>query len=242
MEIPGYDPNNVQMVRRAISLLTGHHEIEVVRPDPPAPTLPPNKWREYLPPGPEAIAYAHSRGLDDVRIAKFRLGQYKHFLAIPSFEEGILKMIKFRNTWKAELLNERDFDHLRFWGAKGSRKSLFNYDAVAYITEPVLVLKGEIPVMLMDQYDIPACAPSTGESSYVDQWKHLLALSPKVVVVGDNDLNPKTRAEMQAKAAERAQALGADLRFPPDEWKDIDAWMLADPGAGEVIRSWLKRT
>jgi hypothetical protein len=44
---------------------------------------------------------------------------------------------------------------------------------------------------------------------------------------------------MQAAAKERAKVLGAELRFPPEGYKDVDLWILKDPSAASVIRSWL---
>jgi hypothetical protein len=129
---------------------------------------------------------------------------------------------------------------MRFWAAKGSKKGLFNHDAVAYTSDPVLILKGEIPVMLCDQHGLLACAPTGGEGSYVGTYFEKLAFSCKRVVVGDNDKDPGVRQKMRAAAKRRAKSLHAELRFPPEDFKDIDQWMLADPNAVEVIRSWLE--
>ena len=98
MSIPNYDPQDLEMVRGAIALLTNSHEIQIVRPEIVKDSLPPGLWREYLPPGPEVMAYAEKRGLNYDTVVKFRLGQYRSFMSIPIFEEHVLKMVKFRNT------------------------------------------------------------------------------------------------------------------------------------------------
>lgn len=240
LSVTDYDGNNPEHIQRAISLLDQEAPIRtepVVAPKRKG--LAPNKWRDYLPPGREVIEYAATRGLHINTVEKFRIGQYSHFMAMPVFEDRILKMIKFRNLWPTEQCDESDFDHLRFWTAKGSRKSLFNFDRVAYNPSPILVVKGEIPAMLLDQFGILACAPTGGESSYVEEWAEALTLSQKIVVVGDNDRDPETREKMQEFARKRADILHAELRFPPEDFKDIDEFILADIHALELIRSWI---
>jgi hypothetical protein len=240
LHIPGYDDHDAEHIRRAISLLD---QSTPVRRTPMKTVskhaLPPNLWREYTPPRPRVYEYLKMRGLHSNTVDRFKVGQYQHFLSIPIFEEGALKAIKFRNLWPREMLTEDSFHTLRFWSAKGSHKALFNYDAVAYTTRPLLFLKGEIPVMLCHQYNILACAPTSGEGSYIEKWAPLLALSRKIIVVGDNDQDPEVREQMQAKAAYRAKLLKAELKFPPERYKDIDEWMLADRSALGIIRSWL---
>ena len=67
-------------------------------------------------------------------------------------------------------------------------------------------------------------APTGGEGGWKENWRVALALA-NVTVVGDND---ETGRMMAAK---RAAFLNAVIRYPPPSHKDIDAWVLADPGA-----------
>lgn len=232
MHIPGYNGNNPEHVRDAVGLLSAHEPVSVPKVRARKAALPQNKWREYLPPGPEVITYARKRGLHENTLKHFKVGQYKHYMSMPVFEEGLLKAIKFRSTLPDA--------KLRFWAEKGSAKALFNYDAVAYKEFPILFLKGEIPVMLMHQLGFMACAPVNGEASnLLEEWANILAFSRRIVVVGDNDPNPRTRKNMQEKARQRAEILRADLRFPPEQYKDIDEWVLDDPSAVEEIWRWL---
>ncbi len=238
--VDGYNDKDPRDIEEAIKYLGANAPIREPRAALPKAGLAPNKWREYYPAGPEVVAYAATRGLHTNTLKHFRVGQYKHFMAIPIFEQEVLKGIKFRNTWpKEKLQGEATFDSLRFWAEKGSSKALFNYDGVAHTTQPLLVLKGEIPVMLMHQFGILACAITGGESAFIEPWLPLFAYSRRIVVVGDNDEDPETRAKMVAKAEHRAQALRADLKFPPEGVKDIDEWVLKDRAAIGVIRSWI---
>ncbi len=150
-------------------------------------------------------------------------------MAMPCFEDGQLTGIKFRTIT----------DGLRFYAEKGSKKGLFNYDAVAYTDEPVLIVKGEIPVMLLSQLNILSCAPTGGEASAAADYLPVLSFSEKRIVVGDNDLDPDVRKRMQAFAEERASSLRAGLKYPPPGYKDIDEWITKDENAVSEIRDWL---
>lgn len=233
LQIPGYDPENGDHVLRAAALLSQGFEPagEPIRA-PERPTLSPLLYRDFLPVEEKVIKYAGGRGLTRTTLEKFHIGQHRGAMSIPTFENGVLKGIKYRATWEDA--------NVRFWSEPGSQRALFNYDRIAYTTEPVLIAKGEIPVMLLDQYEILAGAPNSGEGSWdMSQWRHLFAFASKVVVVGDNDESPEIRARMQERARQRAESLGAELRFPPEKFKDIDQWVLEDPSGIAVVRSWL---
>jgi len=105
---------------------------------------------------------------------------------------------------------------------KGSHQALFNYDNVYLSAGTVLLVKGEIPCMLLDQLGFLACAPTGGEGGWKVNWRVALALA-NVIVVGDNDETGRTMA------ARRAAFLNAVIRYPPQNHKDWDEWYLADP-------------
>lgn len=231
MEIPGYDPKSSAHVLQAASRLQGS-PISPPKQERKKASLEPGLWRRYLPPGRKIIEYGYSRGLTPQTLEKFKVGEKAGAMAIPVFENGQLKAIKFRSTRK----NAR----VRYWSEEGSVNALFNHDEVALTDRPVAVLKGEIPVMLFDQLGILACAPTTGEErSDMSEWKHLFAFSEKKIVITDNDRDPVIRARIVAKAAKRAEQIGAELRFPPEQYKDIDEYILAEPNAIQTIRDWL---
>ena len=222
MRIPGYEPHNPENIRRALKLLDDKYE-KVALPPIKRARLSGDEWLDFVPPGPEVIEYARTRGLTPETLRKFRIGQSKLWMTIPSFEEGRLIGIKMRNTEQTGL---------RFMAMKGSHQALFNFDSVFLKSEPVLLVKGEIPCMLLDQYGFLACAPTGGEGGWKENWRVALALA-KVIVVGDNDETGRTMAER------RASFLNGEVRYPPPEYKDIDEWILADPKAVDIIKLWL---
>lgn len=230
LSVPGYDPKNIQYVLRAVSVLGNKHEIVTEPVKAQRNLLSEDAWRAYVPPGIGVHEYAMDRGLKRQTVEKFRIGQRNDYMAIPTFENDRLVGIKFRAIVPQDL---------RFFTEKGSRSGLFNFDNVLWTDRPVIIVKGEIPAMLLDQYDILACAPTGGENMRVDEYSRALAFCSRRVVVGDNDYDEEVRKKMQAAARERANALHAELRFPPEKYKDIDEWILADEKAIDIIRSWI---
>ena len=223
LQLPGYDRGK-EMRKRALEILDGNYKPEIVIPEKDT-SLEGDEWREFLPPGPEVIAYARTRGLTEETLAKFRVGQFDHMMTMPCFEEERCVGIKMRSTVGK-----------RYISLPGSRAGLFNYDAVYLTTHPVLIVKAEIPCMLLDQLGYLACAPTGGEGSYrqAERWRLALALAPKIVI-GDNDEPGRKLGPV------RAALLAADLRFPPDPYKDLDEWYLANPEeALRMTEKWLE--
>jgi hypothetical protein len=148
MRIPGYRRYDRQMYHAAAEILTGggFQVCPVVR-ELPAPRLPPQIWQETLPPTRRVIEYALRRGLTQAQIDTFKIGALREWargepylikdparwMTIPTFHAGTLMGIKLRNVTG---------EGLRYMALKGSRKGLFNFDAVHRITRPVLLLKG----------------------------------------------------------------------------------------------------
>ena len=222
LRIPGYDRNNRDQRLRALQLLDGNYKIEMVVPERDT-LLEGNEWREFVPAGPEAIEYARKRGLTRETLEKFRVGQFERLMSMPCFEEERCVGVKMRSTTGKRYLN-----------LAGSRSGLFHYDAVYLTTRPVFIVKAEIPCMLLDQLGFLACAPTGGESAYRQsgRWRTALALAPKVVI-GDNDRPGREQGPL------RAALLAAELRFPPDPYKDLDEFYLAEPErAVEMFQRW----
>jgi hypothetical protein len=229
LNISGYNDKNPEHVRRAVSILTQRASVSFAAPQYQETCLPNNAWRKY-PLGTKALEYAAKRGLTAETAHKFRLGQKgEEALMIPIFCDGLLHSLKFRRIKGSGM---------RYWSARGSKKALFNVDSLVGKEEPVLILKGEIAVMLLDQLGFNACCLTGGEGAKVEAWRHYLAFATRRVLVGDNDLNPETRRRMQAIARKRAEQWEAELRFPPAQYKDIDDWILKDSSAVDVIHSW----
>jgi len=223
--IPGYQ-HTTPMRHKAIDYLDNRYTAEIIKIEKPI-ILDPYEWAKFVPPGIEAVEYAKSRGLDDDSILRFNLGQCGKYLSMPCFQDGNLHGVKMRRI---------SGGGLRFWGVKGSRLGLFNYDHVAYRTGTILIVKGEIPAMILDQLGYLACAPTGGEGSKaeIDAWKTALCLAKKRVVIGDND------ATGYKYGQERASLLDASLAFPTSDVKDWDEWYRLDPDqAVKMIESLL---
>ena len=212
LRIPGYKPHNKADIRRALKLLDDRYE-KVALPPVRRERLAGVAWMDFTPPGPEVIEYARTRGLTPATLEKFRVGQSGHWMTIPSFEEGRLIGIKLRNI---------EPEGLRFMALKGSHQALFNHDRVCLSAGHVLLVKGEIPCMLLDQLGFLSCAPTGGEGGWKENWRVALALA-NIIVVGDNDETGRMMAER------RAAFLNAVIRYPPPCYKDWDEWYLADP-------------
>ncbi|MGD0002830.1 MAG: hypothetical protein ABSE06_01230 [Anaerolineaceae bacterium] len=227
LRVPGYTRWNPQSVRRALTSIDERYEIEYVKPKKET-ILRGGEWNDFLPPGEEVIEYAKTRGLTAETLRIFRVGQCGQNMSMPCFMDKKLKGIKMRRLGSTGL---------RYWSLEGSRQGLFNFDNVAYKQEPVLMVKAEIPCMLMHQEGFLACAPTGGESSgsgWNETWRTALALA-RVIVVGDND-EPGRKLGLN-----RAVIMNGKLVFPPVVHKDIDEWWLSDPeGARKQITKWME--
>jgi hypothetical protein len=240
LRVPNYDKRDPDKIRQALSLLDDRYSIIIPQPEPEV-LLRGGEWRDYLPPGPEVIEYAASRGLNEDTLKKYKIGQYGHFMTMPCFENGILMGVKMRNMWQCP-------PNRRFWQLEGSRLGMFNFDEVNLLSgKTIFIVKGEIPVMLLNQRGFPyACAPTGGEASgqkTISKWMTGLSLSA-LLVIGDND------GPGYELALKRAKLFGAFLRFPPRKYKDLDEWCLDDPWqsydnlkfwANETLSNWLMR-
>jgi hypothetical protein len=213
LRIPDYRRDNPVMVEKALNLLDEHYPLSVVML-PKETTLDGSEWLDFLPPQKAAIEYAAKRGLTRDTMDKFRVGQKDHWMTIPAFQHRRLKGIKMRNMEEGE--------EPRFIQLKGSRQALFNLDAIELTTQHVFMAKAEIPCMLLDQLGFLACAPTGGEGGWDQEWRTALALS-KLTIIGDNDLPGHKLGQR------RADLLNAKLVFPPDPFKDIDEYYLAEP-------------
>jgi hypothetical protein len=225
MWVPGYNPHDGKKIMQAATVLQTRGELTFPTPEiDRTPQLSATRHKAYLPIGKEAREYCYSRGLNDQTIGKFLLGQDRSYLTIPSFYEGRLMGIKKR------AINEHAY--LRYHGESGSKQSLFNSDRVAFGTGLVILTKGEIPVMILDQMGYKACAPTGGEGSWLQEWNTPL-MTMDVLVIGDNDLAGKKYF------TQRATTLGGIIKFPPERYKDLDEWILAEPGVSrQKLEEW----
>jgi hypothetical protein len=239
MQIPGYRPKDGEHVKQAITLLSGGTPINPPRPETTkAPVLANSLYKRYLPAGEQVVEYAKSRGLQPETLEKFAIGQNvtsANWMTMPTLHGNRLMGIKMRN------LNARTKKD-RFISVPGSITGLFGYNFIADTTQPVAIVKGEIPVMVLSQVGILSGAPTGGEGSYYNHEELLrsLAFARKRIVIGDNDKDPEVREKMKLAAQRRGNIFRADVFFPPDPFCGIDDWVLAKPEeAVPVIRAWL---
>ncbi len=234
--ITNYDDRNPEHVKRALTLLDAGYKISPPKQQVKQPGLVNTVWQDFTPPGPEVIEYARLRGLTPETLQKFRVGQSNMFnktwMTMPAFHMGRLMGVKMRN------LNPSG-NHDRYMGLPGSIAGLFNANGVYYSTDAILIVKAEIPVMLLDQHQILACAPTGGEGSMDAELYSFMVWTRKRVLVADNDRDPKVRKKMDEALLKRAEMFHAEIRRPPEAHKDIDDWILADPSAIDAIKGWL---
>lgn len=83
--------------------------------------------------------------------------------------------------------------------------------------------------MLLSQMGYLACASTGGESAKLDRWKDIFIFFDRIVVIGDNDKAGR------AGAHDRAELLCGTAVFPPEGYKDIDEFMLAEPEMSRVL-------
>lgn len=239
MRISGYDPKNNDHVKRAITLLQSGFKIS-----PPVERkvrvsgLPYDTIKSMALPDKDVLAYAETRGLTEKTLTWFTVRQYeaggRKYMAIPTFHFGTLMGIKMRN------INARGHKD-RFLFHPGSSSGLFNYASVFSNSAPVLIVKAEIPAMLLTQNGINTCAPSGSENVIREELFRPVAWAVRRVVVKDNDPDPEVRVKMDKWARTRANAFKAELQAPPDDVKDIDEWVLRDgEKALDTIRGWLR--
>jgi hypothetical protein len=96
--------------------------------------------------------------------------------------------------------------------------------------------------MLLSQYGILACSPTGGETSYSNHAELLkpLAFARKRIVIGDNDEDPGVREKIISATMRRTEIFRATMFLPPDPYKGIDDFVLAEPEiAVPLIKSWL---
>lgn len=235
LEVAGYDPKDNKSFLQAVARLQGK-EMEVYIPatgrERATLALSPNAWREHYPAREAGIRYLKSRGLTEETIETYKLGQKgSNYVSFPAFEQGILVNLKYRRIAGSGL---------RYFEEKGSRKSLYGYDDIAYKGDPIIITKGHIPTLLLLQRGILSTNITAGENAHLSEWWPQMALASHRVYVGDNDTDPTVREKMQAFARQRALDIRAEVKFPPEEYKDLDDWILGDPGALEIIKSWIK--
>ena len=199
-------------------------------------------YKRYLPAGPEVLKYAREkRFLTSETLQQFHIGQCrtgdKIWMTMPTIHGEQLRGIKMRNT-RAQ--SKKD----RYSNEAGSVAGLFNYNGVTNTTQPVLIVKGEIAVMVL----VPVWDPglllrqagkvrTTSTKNYSCRSHSLSGAWSSATTTND-----RTCARRWSQAARRrAEIFKAEMRLPPDPYVGIDDWVIAQPQiAIPTIKSWME--
>ena len=129
--------------------------------------------------------YLFKRGFDESVIKKYKLGIVEMkddlWISIPSFEEGIPKLLKYRkitNNNSETKKYEREF---------GSKSILFNGDALNNFTD-IIITEGEYDaIMLMEQGYDNVVGVTGGAGTLLPEWYDKLRLMNKITLIFDSD-------------------------------------------------------
>lgn len=150
-------------------------------------------WERYSPkPSPAALAYYHSRSIDNDSIARWHLG-FGYLPGIPAgcahpryilpvFEAGRLVALKGRRLDGTEC---EQMGHPKWLSAAGSRTVLFNADGLREGATVVVTAAPYNAIKAMQRYPAAvAVAPSQGEGTWRADWTERIARArPSYVVV-----------------------------------------------------------
>jgi len=134
----------------------------------------------------KVIKYLLKRGITEESIEKFKLGFTRRYnqdwLVIPSFEDGIPKLIKYRKLPPDE--NEELDKYIR---EKDSKSILFNGDALKDNDE-IICVEGEIDSLTLIQHGYDNIVGLTGGAATLrPEWYDVLATKSKIYLILDSD-------------------------------------------------------
>jgi KaiC/GvpD/RAD55 family RecA-like ATPase len=135
--------------------------------------------------GKKGFRYLLKRGITEESIKKFKLGFTRRFsqdwLVIPSFEDGIPKLLKLRKLEPNE--NEKMAKYIR---EEGSKSILFNGDVLKE-HKVVLVTEGEIDAITLIQHGFENTIGGQGAGTLLPEWYDSLAVLDRLFLVFDGD-------------------------------------------------------
>lgn len=145
-----------------------------------------SRYHTALKDNKKALRYLNKRGVSQESIDNFKLGfsrQYdQNWLVIPSFEEGVPKLIKMRKLPPDE--NTKLAKYIR---RKGSKSVLFNGDIIDQYDE-IFICEGELDAITLIQNGYPNTIGITGGAgTLLSEWYDKLLLKDKFYLIFDND-------------------------------------------------------
>jgi KaiC/GvpD/RAD55 family RecA-like ATPase len=142
-----------------------------------------NIWQEG-----HALKYLYNRGIDDEAIKRFKLGfvrkDNQNWISIPSFEDGVPKLIKYRKCPPEE--NTELENYTREFGGKSV---LFNGDCIDKFDE-IIITEGEFKTisMILNGYE-NTVGMTAGAGSLLSDWYDKLVLKDKIYLILDNEIS-----------------------------------------------------
>lgn len=245
-QMPGYSPDNLELKKEALQILIGGAHTPS-HPSPPPPPKPLPQWLhlDFQPIAFQVKKFLQTRGVEPWQIEKYHLGSAEHIaehsvikgrdalLSIPTFHGETLRGIKIRKTYDSSF---------NYFAVSGSHKGLFGYNNVIGHEGITIVCKGEIAAMVVEKVvgeQARVCAPTAGETAGVESVRAAILSAKTAILIGDNDPDPKVRERIVQATLDRGKSLGAKVVFPPNSYKDIDEFILAEPGpASAMLRAW----
>ena len=152
-----------------------------------------NRYHYELKKQGKARKYLYKRGITDESINKYKLGFVRqhgqNWISIPSFEDGVPKLIKYRKCPPIE--NEKLDKYIR---EKGGKSILFNGDIIDKYDE-VIIQEGELDtiILLQNGYE-NAVGLTVGAGTLKPSWFDKLVLKKKIILILDNDGAGQTAA------------------------------------------------
>jgi hypothetical protein len=247
-QVPGYTPDDLELKKEALQILIGGRYIpSCPRPPPPPRPLPQWLHLDFQPIAFQVKKFLQTRGVEPWQMEKYHLGSAEHIaehsiikgrdalLSIPTLHGGTLKGIKIRKTYDSSF---------NYFAVSGSHRGLFGFDNVIRHEGTTIVCKGEIAAMVVEKVvgeRARVCAPTAGETAGVESVRAAILGAKTVILIGDNDKDPKVRERIVQATLERGRSLGAKVVFPPEKYKDIDQFILAEPGpASSLLAQWME--
>lgn len=175
-----------------------------------------------------ATKYLLKRGITLDVVKQFKLGlTTKHnqeVISIPSFENGIPKLIKYRKFGKDT--NPKLSRYLR---KKNSKSILFNGDVITNNPEYIILTEGEIDALtLLSKGFTNVVGTTGGAGTLLPEWYDKLINLPKIYVCYDNDeVGNKAVKEVLAKRLGFGRIYKVEL---PEFAKDINDLFTTEPG------------
>jgi twinkle protein len=152
------------------------------------------KYHHSLSENQAALAYLHSRGINDASITRFRLGIKKDekgaWLSIPHFSGNDLENIKYRSLPPSAKSFARE---------AGCKSILFNQSAIAKHSE-IIITEGELDAISLIQNGFENVVGATlGASGFDVEWVDLLTKQKKIFLCYDSDEPGQNGAASVAK-------------------------------------------